>query len=125
MKTLSMVSVLVAAVLAGAAPGCTDRGDPLPAAPAAPGLTAVPPAVTVGPGSSVSVVISGGTPPYVIAAAPDTSLVSALLRNPTTTPETLVITGVTVASAAGSTSVRVVDGSPDPLGVTVPITKLP
>jgi hypothetical protein len=106
--------------------GCKDNGDSPPVAPPPPGLTAAPAAVSVGPGLSANVLISGGTPPYEILVRPDTSLASALLQNPAAEPATLVITAVAVASPAGSTSVKVADSSPSPRKeVTVQITKLP
>lgn len=124
----SVACMIVGAVLFMSAAGCADRGDtpPVAAPPAPGGLTAAPPSVSVGLGQAVSVVISGGTPPYEILVRPDTGLVSTALPDPSTEPDTLVITGVTVASVAGSTSVRVADSSPSPRKeVTVQITKLP
>jgi hypothetical protein len=102
---------------------CKDMGTEAPAPPPPPPvvnqLTAVPPSVTVGSGTTATVSISGGVRPYAISTAPSASLATAVLND-----TTLTITGVTIASAAGSTSVRVVDGSPSPAkGVTVPVTK--
>jgi hypothetical protein len=75
--------------------------------------------VTIGSGGVAIVAISGGVRPYTVATPPSPALAAAVLSD-----TTLTITGVTIASAAGSTSVRVVDGSPSPAkGVTVPITK--
>jgi hypothetical protein len=116
--------LLLAALVVVPGPGCSDRGEEPPVEPPTV-LTAVPPSVTVGPGQSVNVLISGGTPPYAITVRPDTSLISALLQNPTSTPVTLVVTGVTVASAAGSTTVRVADSSPVEQGISIQITKTP
>jgi hypothetical protein len=117
------VGVLAAVLLVAA--GCSDRGSEAPE-PQAGLLTAAPPSATVGQGDTVRVAISGGTPPYAIAAAPNASLASAVLADPSLEPATLVITAVTVASVSGSTSVRVTDSSPAPgRAVTVPITRNP
>src|SRR5512141_279489 len=90
---------------------CKDMGTeaPAPPPPVVNQLTAVPPSVNVGSGSAATVSISGGVRPYAISTAPSASLATAVLND-----TTLTITGVTIASAAGSTSVRVVDGSPSP-----------
>lgn len=91
-----------------------------------PSLVAVPSSVTVAQAQAVNVSISGGTPPYAIVEQPDAGLATAVLQNAATEPATLVITGVTVASAAGSTSVKVRDSSPAPAReVSVPVTKIP
>lgn len=90
-----------------------------------PPLTANPPQVTVGPGQSVNVSIGNGSPPYIIAALPNPGLATASFVDGNVNPATLVITGVTIASAAGSTSVRVTDSSSPQREVTVPITKNP
>lgn len=99
---------------------CKDMGNEPVAPPVlSGGLTAVPPSVTVGSGVTARVAISGGTRPYTIATAPNPALVSATLSD-----STLIITGVTIASAAGATSVKVLDSSPAPgKSVTVPVTK--
>lgn len=126
MKLIGMATAVLLAVLLVA--GCTDRGeDPPSQPPPAPGaLTATPASVTVGPGQAVNVTISGGTPPYAIDDPPDAAFATAALQNPAAEPATLVITGVTVASAAGSTSVKVKDSAPSPENeVRVQITKMP
>lgn len=121
-----MAGLIVGLVLVLSWEACSDKGDPAPVAPPPPGLTAVPAAVSVGPGLSANIQISGGTPPYEILVQPDTSLASATLQNPGANPATLVVTAVSVASPAGSTSVKVGDNSPSPRKeVTVQITKLP
>lgn len=99
---------------------CKDAGnEPLPAEAPAGGLTAVPPSVTIGSGGTARVAISGGTRPYAVAVQPNPALASSSLND-----STLTITGVTVASAAGATSVKVVDSSPAPAKqVIVPVTK--
>ncbi len=100
---------------------CADMGDD-PPAPVPGSLTAVPASVTVGPGEVKRVVISGGTLPYVIVEAPDGSLATAIIAG----TDTLTITGVTVASASGATSVKVKDNTPSPeKEVRIPITKVP
>lgn len=92
----------------------------------APALTAVPVSVAVGSGQGANVVISGGTPPYVIADQPDGTLATAAFLDAGVTPATLVITGVSNASASGSTSVKVKDSRPSPEAeVRIPITKNP
>lgn len=105
--------------------GCSDMGDEQKTTPP-PALVAAPPTVTVGPGQAANVSISGGTPPYVIAEQPNVTLATATIPIPGAEPAILVITGVTVASPAGSTSVKVRDSSPAPQKeVSVPITKVP
>ena len=116
--------ILFVAMLCSAAAvvvnSCKDMGNEPVAPPVqSGGLTAVPPSVTVGSGVTARVAISGGTRPYAVAAAPNPALVSATLSD-----STLIITGVTIASAAGATSVKVLDSSPAPgKSVTVPVTK--
>lgn len=91
-----------------------------------PALVAVPSSVIVGSGEVRNVTISGGVPPYVIAEAPDAALVTASFADGGVTPATLVITGVTVGSPAGATSMKVKDSSPSPeREVRIPITKNP
>ena len=102
---------------------CKDMGDQVTQQPPPAGglLTAIPPSVTVGQGASANVSIRGGSAPYVIAIPPNSALASASILD-----STLTITGVSVASVAGSTSVKVRDSSPSPQKeVTVPITKVP
>ncbi|MGA9116380.1 MAG: hypothetical protein WB626_06370 [Bacteroidota bacterium] len=92
----------------------------------APALTALPPSVTVTTGQTVPVTIGNGTPPYEIAESPDAGLASAQFLDPSVTPAILRITGVSIASAAGSTRVKVKDSTPSPeREVTIPITKNP
>ena len=110
-------------VLAAGLLSCSDAGEPptQTGPPAGGGLTAAPASVTVAQGQARVVVISGGIQPYVIAEAPDGSLATAAI-----TSDTLTITGVTVASVSGSTSVKVKDSSTPPeKEVRVPITKVP
>jgi len=120
-KKLLRVAVLCASIVV-VVESCKDMGNEpasVPNPPLAGGLTAVPPSVTVGSGVVATVSIRGGSAPYSIGTPPNTALVSAIL-----TDSTLSITGVTVASAAGATSVKVVDSSPTPVKyVTVPVTK--
>ena len=97
---------------------------PISAVPTPP-LSASPSSVTVGPGQAVNVSISNGSPPYLIATAPDPGLATASFVDGNVNPATLVITGVTIASASGSTSVRVTDKSSPQRQVTIPITKNP
>jgi hypothetical protein len=121
-----MASVVLGVLLVLSGSGCTDKGDTPPVAPPPPGIVATPSAVSVGPGLSANILISGGTPPYEILVPPDTALASAILQNPGVDPVTLVVTAVTVASPTGSTSVKVADSSPLPRKeVTVQITRLP
>ncbi len=91
-----------------------------------PPLTATPPQVTVGQSQGANVVIGNGTPPYVIAQAPNAAYASAAFIDANANPATLVITGVSVASVSGSTFVKVRDSSPSPQReVSVNITKIP
>lgn len=91
-----------------------------------PPLTANPPQVTVGQGQAANVMIGNGTPPYVIAVAPNAAYASAQFVDANANPATLVITGVSVASVSGSTLVKVKDSSPFPQReVSVNITKVP
>lgn len=92
----------------------------------APALTAVPVSVAVGSAQAANVVISGGTPPYVIVEPPADTLATAAFVDGGVTPATLVITGVSNASVSGSTSVKVKDSRPSPQAeVRIPITKNP
>jgi hypothetical protein len=85
----------------------------------APQLSAVPPSVTVGAGLSQNVLVSGGTPPYAIAAAPS-AIATARLLNPDSLVATIQITGVTVASVATAVAIRD-NSAPTQKTVTVPV----
>jgi hypothetical protein len=85
---------------------------------AAPQLTAVPSSAAVGVGTSQTVVISGGRPPYSVASAP-TAIATVLLTNPDSLIASLTITGITIATA--STSVTVSD-SAGVKNVSIPIS---
>jgi hypothetical protein len=83
-------------------------------------LAAVPASVIVAAGAVQTVKVSGGTPPYAIAASPS-SIANVALDNADSLSTILRITGITVASAP--TSVIVKDNSPStPKTVTVPIS---
>ena len=90
-----------------------------PPPPNTPSLTAVPSFANVAIGMSENLSISGGTPPYAIAAGP-AGIATAQLLNSDSLVATLRITGVSIAS--GGTSVTVRDNSTSSLKtVTVPI----
>jgi hypothetical protein len=76
------------------------------------GLSSAPATVAVQEGNTATNIITGGTQPYAIQTAPNTSIATAVL-----TGTTLTITGV----AAGSTSV-IVEDSGSANTVTIPIT---
>ncbi len=119
-KWLGMVMVVTAVVIVGLNCGHSDSPTAPSPTPSTPQLTAVPTAVSVAAGGTQNVVVSGGTPPYAIAASPG-GIASAQLINLDSVSTTLRITGITVASA--STAVTVRDNTPTaPKTVTVPIT---
>jgi len=111
-------SAAAAVVLAG---GCAKDASP-PAAPAAPSnvLAAVPPWVAVGVGGIQHVDVSGGVPPYVIAAGPD-SIARVEIASADSSTAVLKITGV-ITSSIG-TQVRVEDHTPGGVkSVVIPVT---
>ena len=82
-------------------------------------LVAAPPSVTVGAGISMDVAVSGGSPPYSLTSAPS-AIATAQLSNPDSAISYVHITGVTVATA--STSVTIKDNSAATArAVTIPI----
>ncbi len=112
--------MVTALVIVGLNCGHSDSPTAPSSSPSTPHLTAVPTAVSVAAGGTQNVVVSGGTPPYAIAAPPG-SIASAQLINLDSVSSTLSITGITVASA--STAVTVKDNTPaTPKTVTIPIT---
>ncbi|MEK9138821.1 MAG: hypothetical protein AAB393_17005, partial [Bacteroidota bacterium] len=85
-----------------------------------------PAAVQVGSGQTVPVQISGGTPPYQIVIPSDPTYVSAAFVNPGVNPATLNITGVSNASAAGSTFVKIKGSASSSIDtLRIPIPKVP
>ena len=109
---------------------CKDMGSTvqtvLPPPTPAGGLSANPSSVTVGSGLIVSVQISGGTAPYQVVTAPDPTYASAAFVDPGVDPAMLHITGVTNASVAGSTYVKVKGSSSSQEDtVRIQITKVP
>jgi len=101
--------------------GCA-KDAPQPAAPTAPAdvLAAVPPWVAVGIGGIQHVDVSGGVPPYVIAAGPD-SIARVEISSADSTTAILKITGV-ISSSSG-TNVIVNDHTPGtPKTVSIPVT---
>ncbi len=71
-------------------------------------LTATTFLVTLNPGGSASVTISGGNPPYRISRDPSASLASATLTNNANGTGTLLIQAVS-SSVSGTTSVKIKD----------------
>ena len=101
--------------------GCA-KDAPQPAAPSAPAdvLAAVPPWVAVGIGGIQHVDVSGGVPPYVIAARPD-SIARVEISSADSSTAILKITGV-ISSSSG-THVIVNDHTPGvPKTVSIPVT---
>jgi hypothetical protein len=85
-----------------------------------PSLAAVPPAVSVGIGGIQHVNVSGGTPPYSIAAGPG-AIATAALSNADSMVAVIKITGISVASVPTSVVVR--DNTPSaPKTVSIPVT---
>ena len=101
--------------------GCKKDDPPTTVQQTTSPLTANPPSVTVtAGGSSQDVSISAGTPPYDISRSPS-AIATAQLLNRDSLIATLRITGVSIASAA--TSVTVKDNSASQSKtVTVPIS---
>jgi hypothetical protein len=123
MRNVSWRVVLVVCALGALVAGCGKNNaatEPqAPAGTSTPGLTAQPSSVTIGVGTSTSVSISGGKPPYSIAVSPD-ARATAQLVNADSAVATLQISGVSVASP--STAVTIQDNSAaPPLTVAVPI----
>ena len=119
-KWAGMGIVVTALIIVGLNCGHNDSPTSPSPSPSSSQLTAVPTAVTVAAGGTQSVVVTGGTPPYAIAASP-ASIASAQLINLDSVSTTLRITGITVASA--STVVTVKDNTrANPKSVTIPIT---
>jgi hypothetical protein len=85
-----------------------------------------PVVVQVSSGQTVPVQISGGTPPYQIVTPPNATYASAGFVNPNANPTTLNITGVTNASVAGSTYVKIKGSASSSIDtLRIPITKVP
>ncbi len=86
------------------AAGCSKSSSPMQPV-VGPQLNAVPTAVTVGIGTSQTVAISGGTPPYGISSSPS-SIATAQLSNADSATALVQITGVTVASVSTAVTIR-------------------
>lgn len=118
MRNRWVVPVLFAGALAGFAVHCSKSSSPTQPS-VGPQLTAVPASVTLTVGTSQTVAISGGTPPYSVSSYPS-SIATAQLLSADSTVATIQITGVSVASV--STAVTIQDHSPTPVkSVNVPI----
>ena len=101
--------------------GCSKNSSP-PPAPAAPSnvLAAVPPWVAVGVGGIQHVDVSGGVPPYVITAGPD-SIARVDIASADSTTAVLKITGL-ITSSSG-TKITVSDHtSGTSKSVDIPVT---
>ena len=122
MRRLVFRLFLPAALVVGAG-ACSKDSSPPPTQPqlnTPPSLSAVPPSVSVGIGGVQHVNVSGGTPPYSIAAGPST-IATVDLSNADSSIAVLKIMGVTVASVP--TTVTVKDNTPSvPKTVSVPVT---
>lgn len=117
-----MVSVIVVGL--GMLPSACSKNDYSPTSstppPSGQSLSASPSFASVGVGTSQTVSIGGGTPPYAISAAP-TAIAAVQLLNSDSLVATLNITGVSIASVGTSVTVR--DNSASPAkAVTVPIS---
>ena len=112
-------SVEVPAVLAllFLALNCMKSSSPMQPA-LGPQLDAIPASVIVHVGTSQTVTISGGTPPYGIETPPG-PIATALLTNADSASASIQITGVTVASV--STAVVIKDSSAVTKTVDIPI----
>ena len=117
-KQWILLTVVVAAVVFGIVSCSKNSSSPTQPQTSTSQLTAVPASVAVGMGTVQTVSISGGTPPYSVASAPS-SIVTAVLSNSQSMVATLTITGVTVATASTSVTVR---DSAAAKAVTVPIS---
>jgi len=109
---------VLALVLAGA---CSKDSSP-PVAPAAPSrvLSAVPPWVAVGVGGIQHVSVSGGVPPYLIAAGPD-SIARVEISSADSSTAVVKITGL--IASPGGTQVTVKDHTPDSAkSVSIPVS---
>ena len=117
------LTVLVIVLGWGMLPCACSKSDSSPTSSSPPNnqsLTAIPSFASVGVGTSQSVSIGGGTPPYAISTAP-TGIATAQLLNSDSLVATLSITGVSVASVGTAVTVR--DNSASPAKtVTVPIS---
>lgn len=106
-RTVLLVLVALASVAALAA-GCGDLGDQ-PQSPAGGGLSASAASVTLPPGGSRNVTISGGNPPYTVDEQPDPAVAGAALTNNADRTGTLRITAPSTATVGGATSVKIKD----------------
>ena len=116
-RVLTRVAALALACLSGCA-----KDSPQPPAPTAPSdvLAAVPPWVAVGIGGIQHVNVSGGVPPYVIAAGPD-SIARVEISSADSSTAVLKITGLISSSSA--TQVTVKDHTPGSArSVAIPVT---
>jgi hypothetical protein len=101
-----VIPIVVIAVLIFNVVSCSKNTSPTQVQQTTPHqLTAVPPSAAVGVGTSQNIAISGGTPPYSVASGPS-AIATAQLTNPDSLVATLTITGVTVATASTSITVR-------------------
>lgn len=87
--------------------GCTDAGDPAGGQDTP--VVANPAAVSITPGGSSVVQVSGGTPPYFISSPPDPSVATASLGDSTQSPVTVTINAAASAVVGNITEVSVGD----------------
>lgn len=124
MSMRGFFSIVVITALAAVAFNCSKSSSsptqPTTSAPPPPSLTAAPPSVSVGAGTSQDVTVSGGMPPYTIATPPGANA-TAQLQNADSASAIVHITGVSIASV--STSVVIRDNTASsPKSVSIPIT---
>jgi hypothetical protein len=90
-------------------PGCSDEGDTVTPTPTEDPVTANRQSVNLAPGQSTVVIISGGRPPYGITTAPNSSVATASLGDPNSSPVNLTISALASAIVGSNTSVSVGD----------------
>jgi hypothetical protein len=126
-RTILVLAVVLAS-LAAIAAGCGDLGKDPAGGPLVPSVASV----TLAPGGSRTVTLTGGNPPYAVAEYPNAALAAASLTNNADRSGSLLITAPSSATVGGSTFVKVKDTEPaegvsgGPLTseneITIPIT---
>jgi len=98
------VVVMLAIAIAACVGSCEDLGDEVQKS-----IRASSQSVSLSPGGSASVTISGGTPPYTISLSPDTAVATASLANLSNGNADLFIAAAMTVVTARTTEVRVED----------------
>ena len=102
-RAISAVVTAISCILV--LPSCLDKGTEAPPDPVAASRTNI----VLSPGTSTTIQISGGDPPYSITVPPDPRVAVAVFQDSTISPATLVMTALASSVENDNTTITVGD----------------